>query len=97
MRSTMMLCALVAGIAFVGGCSGGQSEPADSSTLPTTPAVAAVTPANSETPAQRNVRVRQTLIELGCSSNACIQTYFGCADGYITGDACQFYREHPID
>ncbi|MFC4123615.1 hypothetical protein [Nocardia rhizosphaerae] len=44
---------------------------------------------------QRNERIRGMLYTAGCVSNACVQTYFACMDGYLTGDACQFYRDHP--
>ncbi|WP_454196341.1 hypothetical protein [Nocardia sp. Marseille-Q1738] len=93
MRSTVVACAVAAGVALVAGCSDGQPGPVTSSAGPP----ATVAPSPSETPQERNARIRQKLIELGCSSNACIQTYFGCMDGYITGEACDFYREHPID
>ncbi|WP_157172438.1 hypothetical protein [Nocardia pneumoniae] len=93
MRSTIVACVLAAGVALVGGCSDGQPGPATSSAHPS----ATVAPSKSETPQERYTRIRDKLIELGCSTNVCIQTYFGCMDGYITGEACDFYREHPID
>ena len=43
----------------------------------------------------RNRRIQQRLMELGCSTNSCIQTYFACMDGYLTGEPCEFYRQHP--
>ncbi|MBH0778125.1 hypothetical protein [Nocardia bovistercoris] len=43
----------------------------------------------------RSRRIQQRLLELGCSTNSCIQTYFACMDGYLTGDPCEFYRLHP--
>ncbi|WP_406267544.1 hypothetical protein OH799_22555 [Nocardia sp. NBC_00881] len=87
------VCSVAAGMALTLGCSSGQQAPIPGS--PSATSRVSATP-RSETPQERNVRIRQKLIELGCSSNACIQTYFGCADGYITGEACDFYREHPI-
>lgn len=50
----------------------------------------------TENPQQRDRRIRDQLIDLGCDTNACIQTYFGCRDGYISGEPCTFYREHPL-
>ncbi|WP_330233469.1 hypothetical protein OHA40_13945 [Nocardia sp. NBC_00508] len=88
-----MASVVAVGVALVAGCSDGQPGPVTSSARPSV----TVAPPKTETPAERNARIRQRLIELGCSTNACIQTYFGCADGYITGEACDFYREHPID
>ncbi|WP_280251019.1 hypothetical protein [Nocardia abscessus] len=92
LRSTAVVSAMAAGLVLAAGCSDGQPQPVTSSPL-TSVTVAPKT----ETPQERNARIRQKLIELGCSTNACIQTYFGCADGYITGDACEFFRAHPID
>ncbi|WP_280319807.1 hypothetical protein [Nocardia wallacei] len=71
--------------------------------LPQTPATPATTvtidaprPAVVESPQERDLRIRNQLAAEGCSSNGCIQTWFGCRDGYITGDPCDFYRRHPI-
>ncbi|MCP2276323.1 hypothetical protein [Nocardia amikacinitolerans] len=44
---------------------------------------------------ERNRRIHERLLELGCTTNSCIQTYFACMDGYLTGEACEFYRQHP--
>ncbi|WP_157129479.1 hypothetical protein [Nocardia amamiensis] len=93
MRSTVMACAVAAGVALAAGCSDGQPGPVTSSASPKV----TVAPSKPETAQERYTRIRDKLIELGCSTNACIQTYFGCMDGYITGEACDFYREHPID
>ncbi|MFE7743432.1 hypothetical protein [Nocardia sp. NPDC057455] len=91
-RSAAVICALAAGMLLAAGCSDGQPQPVTSSARPST----TVAP-KTETPQERNARIRQKLIELGCSTNACIQTYFGCEDGYITGDECEFFRAHPMD
>ncbi|WP_063049620.1 hypothetical protein [Nocardia arthritidis] len=91
-RAVAVICATAAGMVLVAGCSDGQPRPVTSSVRPS----ATVAP-KTETSQERNARIRQKLIELGCSTNSCIQTYFGCADGYITGDACDFFRAHPID
>ncbi|MGK8485378.1 hypothetical protein [Nocardia asiatica] len=87
LRAVAVAGALAAGLVLAAGCSDGQPQPVTSS--------ATVAP-KTETSQERNARIRQKLIELGCSTNACIQTYFGCADGYITGDACEFFRAHPV-
>jgi hypothetical protein len=89
-RVLISVCSVAAGMALTLGCASGQHAP-----IPGSKSATSRVP-SSETPQERNVRIRQKLIELGCSSNSCIQTYFGCADGYITGDTCTFYREHPI-
>ncbi|WP_433663061.1 hypothetical protein ACQPW1_13555 [Nocardia sp. CA-128927] len=51
-----------------------------------------------ESAQQRNLRVRDILISLGCNTSGCIQTYFACEDGLIDlqDRACDFYRAHPI-
>ncbi|MBF6334599.1 hypothetical protein IU450_01730 [Nocardia abscessus] len=91
MRSTIVAGVLAAGLALTAGCSDGEPQPVTSSVQSSAPVAT-----KTETPQERNARIRQKLIELGCSTNACIQTYFGCADGYITGDACEFFRAHPV-
>ncbi len=91
MRPTTLIAVLAAGLALAAGCSDGQPQPVTSSARPS------VTTPKTESPQERSARIRQKLIELGCSTNACIQTYFGCEDGYITGDACEFFRAHPMD
>ncbi|WP_218021711.1 hypothetical protein [Nocardia harenae] len=53
-------------------------------------------PAPSESPQDRNLRIREQLLQLGCTTNSCLQTYFACQDGTLTGDPCLFYREHPL-
>ncbi|MEU2040212.1 hypothetical protein [Nocardia niwae] len=91
LRPVAVICALAAGMVLAAGCSDGQPQPVTSSARPS-----ATIPSKTETTQERNARIRQKLIELGCSTNACIQTYFGCEDGYITGDACEFFRTHPL-
>ncbi|MGQ4617503.1 hypothetical protein [Nocardia sp. R7R-8] len=89
-RPTTLIAVLAAGLALAAGCSDGQPPPVTSSARPS------ATAPKTETPQERNARIRQKLIELGCSTNACIQTYFGCEEGYITGEACDFFRAHPV-
>ncbi|MEU2105660.1 hypothetical protein [Nocardia sp. NPDC019255] len=91
LRPAAVIATMATGLVLAVGCSDRQPQPVPSSA----PASATVAP-KTETPQERNARVRQKLIELGCSTNACIQTYFGCEDGYITGEACDFYRAHPV-
>lgn len=50
----------------------------------------------TETPQERSVRIRDELVRLGCDTNSCIQTYFACEDGLLSGEACDFYRQHPL-
>lgn len=42
--------------------------------------------------------IRLMLIDLGCSTSGCIQSWFACDDGLININApdCAFYRSHPI-
>ncbi|UGT58969.1 hypothetical protein [Nocardia asteroides] len=54
------------------------------------------TSAPTESVQDRNLRVREQLLRLGCTTNACLQTYFACQEGALTGDPCLFYREHPL-
>jgi len=65
-----------------------------------TPATSAVTTPSSApalSPEQENnLGIVERLAELGCDTNSCIQTYFACKDGYLSGEACDFYREHPL-
>ncbi|MBF6078011.1 hypothetical protein [Nocardia beijingensis] len=89
-RPSAVIAAIATALVLATGCSDRQPQPVPSSA----PRSAAVPP-KTETPQERNARIRQKLIELGCSTNACIQTYFGCEDGYITGEPCDFYRAHP--
>ncbi|MEU3009573.1 hypothetical protein [Nocardia asteroides] len=60
------------------------------------PVSSVLPPAQTLIPSQqRNERIRGMLYTAGCTSNACVQTYFACMDGYLTGEPCQFYRDHP--
>ncbi|WP_157228968.1 hypothetical protein [Nocardia brevicatena] len=54
-------------------------------------------PSPTESPQQRDRRIRDELVELGCDTNSCIQTYFACRDGYLSGEMCDFYRKHPLE
>ncbi|MFE3446897.1 hypothetical protein ACFXNW_28020 [Nocardia sp. NPDC059180] len=87
-RITIQAALLVAAIGLVSACAE-TSEPAPATTTTTTAA-------RTESPQERDRRIREQLLEIGCSTNACIQIYFGCRDGYITGPDCDFYRQHPL-
>lgn len=50
----------------------------------------------TESPQERSVRIRDELVRLGCDTNSCIQTYFACEDGLLSGEPCEFYRQHPL-
>lgn len=88
-RCAAML-SLCAASALIYGCA---QDTAGHAT--TTTSVAA--PATSESPQQRSLRIRDELARLGCDTNSCIQTYFACEDGLLTGDPCEFYRRHPLN
>ncbi|WP_040799291.1 hypothetical protein [Nocardia higoensis] len=61
------------------------------------PATTPVSTSSTLSPEQQdNLRIARRLAELGCDTNSCIQTYFACKDGYLTGEACDFYRRHPL-
>ncbi|MEU1985064.1 hypothetical protein [Nocardia sp. NPDC019395] len=80
---------LCAGIALISGCAqdaGGHAVPATS----------AAAPVAAETPQERSRRINDELVKLGCDTNSCIQTYFACEDGLLSGDPCEFYRQHPL-
>lgn len=81
------LLALLAAGMLTAGC--GATEP------PATPSTAAPPVTTTESAQERNLRLRERLLRLGCDTNSCLQTYFACMDGLLTGDACAFYREHP--
>lgn len=83
------IVALCAGTALLGACAEHRG-----SAVPASSQVAASSPA--ETPQERNLRIRDQLVRLGCDTNSCIQTYFACADGLLQGEACEFYRAHPL-
>ena len=81
------LAAMCAGTLLLGACSDNEGA-----AVPV-PAIAQQQP---ETPQERSVRVRDELARLGCDTNSCIQTYFACEDGLLAGEACEFYRTHPV-
>ncbi|MEV0249444.1 hypothetical protein AB0H76_22785 [Nocardia sp. NPDC050712] len=83
--------ALVA-LGMLAGCG---SEPGSekSSTGQLTSAVRTATLSPEQ---ERNIRIHKQLLELGCDSNSCIQTYFACMDGQITGEPCEFFHKHPL-
>lgn len=56
---------------------------------------AAPSSASRQAEIERSQRIHQRLLELGCTTNSCIQTYFACMDGYLTGQDCDFYHQHP--
>ncbi|WP_459548371.1 hypothetical protein [Nocardia sp. X0981] len=82
--------ALCVGAALLGACAENSG-----SAVPASGPVAAPSPV--ETPQERNLRIRDQLVRLGCDTNSCIQTYFACADGLLAGEACEFYRAHPLN
>lgn len=83
------VAALCTGTLLLGACADNQG-----SAVPAAPAAALSQP---ESPQERNLRVRDELVRLGCDTNSCIQTYFACEDGLLSGEACEFYRAHPLD
>ncbi|MFI5714626.1 hypothetical protein [Nocardia sp. NPDC051750] len=84
--ATVSLCAATALISGCGADSAGHAVSAAS----------VVAPVATETPQERNLRIRDELAALGCDTNSCIQTYFACEDGLLSGDPCEFYRQHPL-
>lgn len=90
-RAAAALIGLITFVSALSGC-GGVAGPEPVSATSSITSMSA-----TESPQQRDRRIRDKLIELGCDSSACIQTYFGCRDGYITGDDCEFYRQHPLE
>ncbi|MGM7647511.1 hypothetical protein ACSVDM_21635 [Nocardia sp. JW2] len=94
MVRTMMVAGVLA-VGVLSGCSTPEAPappPSASPVLSTT----ALPPAETLAPSQqRNERIRGMLYTAGCVSNACVQTYFACMDGYLAGDPCQFFRDHP--
>ncbi|WP_194816344.1 hypothetical protein [Nocardia sp. XZ_19_385] len=95
LRLPVRVGAAVLALGLLAGCGSDQgSEP--TSTVPLT---SAVDPASRTlSPEQeRNVRIQKQLVELGCDTNSCIQTYFACMDGQLTGDPCEFYQRHPLN
>ncbi|MFI9537094.1 hypothetical protein ACIG56_28095 [Nocardia fusca] len=81
--------ALCTGMLLLGACADNEGT-----AVPAAPAVASSQP---ESPQERNLRVRDELARLGCDTNSCIQTYFACEDGLLSGQACEFYRTHPLN
>ncbi|MGI5222567.1 hypothetical protein [Nocardia sp. CA-290969] len=84
------MLSLCAATALVYGCAQDTGGHATTTT-------SAAAPATTETPQQRNLRIRDELVRMGCDTNSCIQTYFACADGLLSGDPCDFYRQHPLN
>lgn len=80
----------VVALALLTGCAAGPEAPA-----PSTTSRAAPVPSTPKPDPDRSLRIHQQLIDLGCDTNSCIQVYFGCMDGYVTGAACEFFRAHP--
>lgn len=91
-RRTAALLVLSAATATVlAGCGvPNRAEPVVSASV-------TVAPSPTESPQQRDRRIRDELVELGCDTNSCIQTYFACRDGYLSGEMCDFYRKHPLE
>ncbi|MFC8382705.1 hypothetical protein [Nocardia sp. NPDC056952] len=80
-------------LAVLPGCAA-QDAPAPSPSV--SPVSSAPPPAQTLAPSQqRNERIRGMLYTVGCTSNSCVQVYFACLDGYLTGEPCQFFRDHP--
>ncbi|MEU4316856.1 hypothetical protein [Nocardia sp. NPDC024068] len=84
--------ALCAGTMLFAACADTGTGTATTSAAPVSQAAPP-----AETPQQRSLRIRDQLVRLGCDSNSCIQTYFACEDGVVSGDACEFYRRHPLN
>ncbi|MEU8901548.1 hypothetical protein [Nocardia sp. NPDC048505] len=83
----------VLALGMLAGCGWGPGVEPKTSTVPLTSATS-----KPLTPEQeRNIRIHKQLLELGCDSNSCIQTYFACMDGQLTGEPCEFYRQHPLN
>ncbi|MEV6277353.1 hypothetical protein [Nocardia sp. NPDC051832] len=81
-------------LGVLAGCGSGAGS--EETTGPLTSAVDPAT--RTLSPEQeRNVRIQKQLLDLGCNTNSCIQTYFACMDGQLTGEACEFYQRHPLN
>ncbi|MEU4708858.1 hypothetical protein AB0G00_20695 [Nocardia salmonicida] len=92
MRGVLAAAALLA-LAVLPGCAA-PDAPVPSPTTATVTSV--LPPAQTLAPSQqRNERIRGMLYSAGCTSNSCVQAYFACMDGYLTGEPCQFFRDHP--
>ncbi|GGK52227.1 hypothetical protein [Nocardia camponoti] len=83
---------LVATLAVAGCANPGADAPAPK---PTTSSKAVPLRQTLAPDQQRFERIRGMLYTNNCTSNACVQTYFACMDGLLTGDPCDFYRAHP--
>ncbi|WP_157224290.1 hypothetical protein [Nocardia paucivorans] len=88
--ATTLSAALLTFSAVLAGCGGSDRTEPVSVTV-----AAALSP--TESPQDRDRRIRDELVELGCDTNSCIQAYFACRDGYLSGEACDFYRKHPLE
>lgn len=86
--------ALCAGTMLFAACADSGAGTATTSAAPVS---AAAAPPSTETPQERSLRIRNQLVQLGCDSNSCIQTYFACEDGLLAGESCDFYRRHPLN
>lgn len=60
----------------------GGTYPDPSAAKPPATTVKTATPAEAE-------QNQREAAESGCATSGCIQTYFGCRDGYITDDVCR--------
>ncbi|MGV9822635.1 hypothetical protein [Nocardia xishanensis] len=87
LRWVVAMGAAAVALTALSGCAQPGTPVPSSSVVRTAPAL------NPEQ--ERNRRIHERLLELGCDTNSCIQTYFACMDGYLTGEACEFYRQHP--
>ncbi|APE37586.1 hypothetical protein BOX37_30765 [Nocardia mangyaensis] len=86
-------CSAVFAVAVLAGCAGPET-PAPAPSV--SPVSSVLPPAQTLAPTQqRYERIRGMLYTVGCASNSCVQTYFACMDGYLTGDPCQLYRDNP--
>ncbi|MFD3703455.1 hypothetical protein ACFWUP_09935 [Nocardia sp. NPDC058658] len=91
-RGRFALAALLA-LAVLPGCAAPDAPTPPPSASPTK---SVPPPAQTVAPSQqRNERIRGMLYTAGCTSNGCVQSYFACMDGYLTGEPCQFFRDHP--
>ncbi|WP_410871213.1 hypothetical protein [Nocardia sp. A7] len=91
-RSGFAVVALLA-LAVLPGCAAPDAPPPSTTAAPVT---SVPPPAQTLVPTQqRNERIRGMLYTAGCTSNSCVQVYFACLDGYLTGEPCQFFRDHP--
>ncbi|WP_157978838.1 MULTISPECIES: UBA domain-containing protein [Nocardia] len=91
-RTSTIVGVVLIALGLVGGCSDTSGTPRP---VGSTSVVATSAPSAAPDAVERNLRIRQRLLELGCTTNSCIQAYFACMDGYLSGDACEFYRQHP--